>query len=321
MRAWTTRALVVLAAALSLPAAGPATAATSLPALFSDATGPLFTADLLEPGAPLEQCLRLSWSAAGGTVLGVSARVVGDLAPYLDVTVQTGSGGGYDDCGKFVAAGPQWSGTLAGLAGTHDAPARQAPLQPMTTGAGSATVRIAVTVHDDDRAQALDAAGDVVFALVAGTDAPEASLDDPGTSGRGDLPTSSDAPSASTDDLSGPPAAGRPPTAPPAQDDATVTVPMSPGEPGAPGADDAGSPGVADGLLDRDPAAAGALTPAVWWTLWALPLLLLLLLLRKRREARDTRLAATPAEAVPGRDDEAHATPPVVTRPDVGDVR
>lgn len=344
MRAWAPPAVVVLAVALSVPVATPAAASTALPALASDAAGPLFTAGLLEPGVLLERCLRLSWSGADGTTLGVSAAVAGDLAPYLDVTVQAGRGGGYDGCGDFVGTAPAWAGDLATLSGDHGAPERQAPLLPVPTAEGSATVRITMTVRDDNRSQARRAVGDLVFGLVP---TPVATVPPPDAETPGDTgapPDPDDGPSrapgaAATDAPDGRASAGTPtaaptpaddPTSTPAPDEqvpagpapqdddgTTVTVPLSPGAPPASPAGPAGAGLVAavQRLLETTGVAAGAVTRAVGWTFWSAPMVLLFLLVQNRIDARDPKLAEAPAQAVPGLAfDETYGTGTVTPR-------
>lgn len=154
--------------------AGPAAAATSLPALSADAAGPLFSEGRMKPGSPVERCLRLTWTGATGTTLGLSARVTGELAPYLLATVEPGHGGGEGDCTDFSPTGAGWSGTLGDLTAEHDSPATQVPLVPLTADSGVTTVRIVVDVADDNRAQALQATGSLAFSLVTMPDpAPE----------------------------------------------------------------------------------------------------------------------------------------------------
>lgn len=313
MRAWTPAAAVALAAALGVPLAGPTAASTARPGLTSDATGPLFTAGLLAPGVPLERCVRLTWSDAPGTTLGVSAAVTGDLAPFLDVTVQAGRGGGYGGCDDFVGTAPAWSGDLASLTGGHDVPERQVPLLPVPAADGTATVRLTMTVRSDDRAQARRAGGDLVFALVPGGAVPSQPPDDPtpaaapDRSAPGATPTTAAVPA--DDGAAPPPSPSSAPTAtttaettaPVPRGDATVTVPLSPGPP-AGGADGAGA-GLAatvQELLETAGRAAGAVTRAVGWTFWSAPIILLFLLVQNRIDARDPKLAEAPAQAVPG---------------------
>lgn len=70
------------------------------------------------PGRPHTTCIEVTYD---GTVLPVdltlAAAVEGDLAEQLLITLESGEGGGYDDCSAFVGRGTVFSGTLAELDG------------------------------------------------------------------------------------------------------------------------------------------------------------------------------------------------------------
>lgn len=336
MRAWTTSAAAVLAAAVTSVAAATAAVATTAPALSTDATGPLFSAGLLAPGNPLERCLLVSWSGAAGAVLGISADVEGSLAQYLDVTVQTGTGGGYAGCGEFTAAGAGWQGTLAELGAARDAVAGQVPLTQVPDASGSTTVRITMVVRDDNRAQSLSATGLVRFALAGGSPTPTGPTSEPTSeptaepsSEPGPDPDEEPSPDAQADPTATPRAvtgaSGTPtPVAPtadasPAPDasatplvpdtdpsdaprpesTASVDVPLLPGPP-AGGADGSWLPESVQQFIETAGVAATSVARAVGWSFWTGPVIVLFLLVQNRIDARDPKLAEAPAEAVPG---------------------
>lgn len=70
----------------------------------------------MAPGRPSEECISVIYE---GTVLPVDltleAQTVGDLGPYLDVSIESGSGGGFGACDGFVPDAVVFDGTLAGL--------------------------------------------------------------------------------------------------------------------------------------------------------------------------------------------------------------
>src|SRR3954453_3743071 len=84
-----------------------ASAETGALTLGTDATGPLFTAERLPPGALPAASLRVTYAGAPpADVLGVSAAVGrSGLADYLHVVPEAGAAGRYGDCAGF--SGPE----------------------------------------------------------------------------------------------------------------------------------------------------------------------------------------------------------------------
>jgi hypothetical protein len=82
----------------------------------------LFNAVALSPGTPVENCIVVTYTGsltpADIKLYGTSA---GDLAPYLDTTVEVGSGGAFGDCTTFVpdAGLPLYDGTLSAFSTAH----------------------------------------------------------------------------------------------------------------------------------------------------------------------------------------------------------
>jgi hypothetical protein len=131
--------------------------------LIDDAAGTaMFSGDLLlAPGVPSERCIRVT---VDGTVdpqpvLLYAASVEGDLAPFLDLRVETGhpDGGGFGDCSDFVPDAAVFAGTLADFGAAHTG---------YDTGLGawdpagpgeSRSFRFVVTVRDVPAAEGLSA--------------------------------------------------------------------------------------------------------------------------------------------------------------------
>ena len=67
----------------------------------------------MAPGRPAEECISVAYE---GTILPVAltldAQTVGDLGPYLEVEIDSGSGGGFGACEGFLAEERIFSGTL-----------------------------------------------------------------------------------------------------------------------------------------------------------------------------------------------------------------
>lgn len=77
----------------------------------------LFDLTDMAPGRPVVHCLEVVYD---GTIVPVEmsmrAEATGDLTQYLDVRIEDGEGGGFDDCGAFSPIGEVFTGTLEELA-------------------------------------------------------------------------------------------------------------------------------------------------------------------------------------------------------------
>ncbi|MEM9561341.1 MAG: hypothetical protein AAGA93_01905 [Actinomycetota bacterium] len=77
----------------------------------------LFDLADMAPGRPVVHCIELVYD---GTIvpvdLAMRAEASGDLTRFLDVAVESGKGGGFDDCSGFESTGQVYGGTLAELA-------------------------------------------------------------------------------------------------------------------------------------------------------------------------------------------------------------
>ena len=86
-----------------------------------DAGSSLFAVDDMVPGRPERDCIVVSYE---GNVLpvtiGLSSEAEGALAGLLDVQVERGTGGAFQDCTGFTPTETVYEGTLAGLADQAD---------------------------------------------------------------------------------------------------------------------------------------------------------------------------------------------------------
>ena len=94
------------------------TASSGTIALTDDDGGrSLFDLRDLAPGRPVEQCVEVVYE---GTILPVDLRMLaeaeGALGDFLSTTVETGSGGGFENCEGFESDAALFDGTLADLA-------------------------------------------------------------------------------------------------------------------------------------------------------------------------------------------------------------
>lgn len=70
----------------------------------------------MAPGRPVSRCIEVTYT---GSVLPVDLTLAaigkGDIAPFIDVVVEDGSGGGFDDCVGFESEELIYEGVLADL--------------------------------------------------------------------------------------------------------------------------------------------------------------------------------------------------------------
>ncbi|BEP16289.1 hypothetical protein acdb102_46000 [Acidothermaceae bacterium B102] len=149
----SSKLLACALAAASACLAVPGTSWADSSSLTTDAGGlPLVSAAQLSPGHVLERCIVLTTPTVYTSAdLAMYVTVDGDLANHLNVTVESGQGGGFSDCTGF-AGRLVYVGTLGGLASTYSLQ------QPERVGRYSATVssvtlRLRFSVQDDNAAQ------------------------------------------------------------------------------------------------------------------------------------------------------------------------
>lgn len=89
----------------------------------SDAGTAMFGGETLLPGVPVERCIEVSYDGADdpGPVRLFTTTTSGDLAPYLDLTIDMGSAapGAFGGCGSFAASQTIYTGTLGAFASSH----------------------------------------------------------------------------------------------------------------------------------------------------------------------------------------------------------
>lgn len=77
----------------------------------------LFDLADMVPGRTSTQCITIRYDGSIVPVdLALQAEVEGDLGPYLDVVVEQGSTGGFEDCERFRSERIVYDGTLARMA-------------------------------------------------------------------------------------------------------------------------------------------------------------------------------------------------------------
>lgn len=119
-------------------------------AMFATATD-----GLLDGGSTQANCLTVTYNGTLTTdiTVRVHSAATGTLAPYLDLTMEEGTGGGAGSCAGFAPERTLYSGTLSGFATTHDSFADGAgDWKPGSTGAAK-VYRITTTVRNVPAAQ------------------------------------------------------------------------------------------------------------------------------------------------------------------------
>ncbi|MDP9396204.1 MAG: hypothetical protein M3Q27_18870 [Actinomycetota bacterium] len=81
-----------------------------------DSGGALFSASNLKPGSMGERCIAVTYSGSlTATVKVFRTGTSGGLSPYLDITVEEGTGGSASSCTGFAPSLTVYAGTLASL--------------------------------------------------------------------------------------------------------------------------------------------------------------------------------------------------------------
>jgi hypothetical protein len=124
----------------------------------------MFSATNMTAGQSVVKCIAVTYS--GSVTSGVNVRLygtaTGTLAPYLDLTVEQGTGGGFSSCTGF--SGTQiYSGTVGAFAATHTNFGTALTGWSPTVTPDSRTYRVTVTVQNDNNAQSKTASADYTW--------------------------------------------------------------------------------------------------------------------------------------------------------------
>jgi hypothetical protein len=121
-----------------------------------DADGAMFQSGAMVPGDRVERCIQVVYD---GTAVPASVRLYGGvtggtgLESFLTLSVQVGSGGSFGSCSGFVAAGPAYSGDLAGFTGAFSDYNRSFGAWEATARGQRRTYRFVLELADDNDAQ------------------------------------------------------------------------------------------------------------------------------------------------------------------------
>lgn len=87
----------------------------------TDGGSALFAPAAAFPGSTGSRCIEVAYSGSGPASVQVTASGVTDpanVAPYLDLKIERGTGGSFGNCTGFAAQATEYDGTLAALVGT-----------------------------------------------------------------------------------------------------------------------------------------------------------------------------------------------------------
>jgi hypothetical protein len=129
-----------------------------------DAGSALFTASAMSPGSPIVDCVVLTYS---GTLTPADIRMYatssGALAPYLDTTIEVGTGGSFGNCTGFTPASTIYTGTLTNFSTTHTNWATGLATFTAAANPTSRTLRFTVDVQNNPAAQGLSGSADLTW--------------------------------------------------------------------------------------------------------------------------------------------------------------
>jgi len=128
-----------------------------------DSGSVLFNVNNLAPTQSRTNCIRVSYTGSLAANVHLYGAASGSLAQYLDVTVQVGTGGTYNDCTGFGSATTLYTGTLSNFAATRTNFANGLAGWNGATNPSNRTYRITVTLQDNNAAQGLSANADFTW--------------------------------------------------------------------------------------------------------------------------------------------------------------
>lgn len=124
----------------------------------------MFSSAAVTPGVPVVECISLTYS---GTLTPADIRMYGTssgaLAPFLDTTVEVGTGGGFGSCAGFGSPSTIYNGTLANFSATHTDWASGQAVFTANTNPTTVTLRFTVDVQNVPAAQSQTANADFTF--------------------------------------------------------------------------------------------------------------------------------------------------------------
>lgn len=139
--------------------------ATGSVVLSDDDTGTaMFSASNLTAGQSVVKCIAVTYS--GTLTSGVNVKLYGTasgaLAPYLNLTVEQGTGGGFGSCSGFSGSSI-YSGTVSGFATAYTNFGNGLSAFSPSANPETHVYRFTVTVQNDNNAQSKSATADYTW--------------------------------------------------------------------------------------------------------------------------------------------------------------
>ena len=129
-----------------------------------DSGSALFSASSMSPGSPTVACIEVTYS---GTELPAPVRLYGSttgaLAPYLNTTIEVGTGGDFSGCAGFTPSSTLFSGTLDGFATTHTDWSSGLAVFTAAANPTVRTLRFTIDVQNNPAAQGQSSTADFTF--------------------------------------------------------------------------------------------------------------------------------------------------------------
>ncbi len=124
-----------------------------------DAGRALFDLSNLAPGRPIVRCLEVVY---GGSIVPVDlvllAESSGDLGPYLNLSIEQGSGGDFDSCDTFIRSDVLYTGTLSDFASGE-----ALPVGVILNSGDRRSYRISFDLQDEQEALGRAATADFIW--------------------------------------------------------------------------------------------------------------------------------------------------------------
>lgn len=128
-----------------------------------DAGSVLFNVNNLAPTENRTNCITVSYTGSLAANVHLYGAASGSLAQYLDVVIDVGTGGSYNNCTGFTSGSTLYTGTLANFAATRTNFVNGLAGWNGATNPSSRTYRISVTLQDNNAAQGLSATADFTW--------------------------------------------------------------------------------------------------------------------------------------------------------------
>ncbi len=128
-----------------------------------DAGSVLFNVNNLAPTQNRTNCITVSYTGSLAANVHLYGAASGSLAQYLDVVIDVGTGGSYNNCTGFTSGSTLYTGTLANFAATRTNFVNGLAGWNGATNPSSRTYRISVTLQDNNAAQGLSATADFTW--------------------------------------------------------------------------------------------------------------------------------------------------------------